>query len=677
MASAIVQARMGSTRLPGKVLEDLDGAPLLRVLLDRARAARTIDDILVACPDEAIDDRLADAVRSWGCRVVRGPLDDVLGRYLLAAAEVADDLIVRLTGDCPLVDPAVIDQVVGLVTSDPACRYARTGDGFPDGVDVEVIRRDALEELGTMELTSVEREHVTLGVVSHPDRFPSAVLRAVPDHSSVRITVDRAEDLEVVCELVRRCGRGAEVGWRAYVAELVADPDLRATNSFIDAGEGLWRSRYLHASAEIVPSTDRTESARLLARARRVIPHATQTMSKAIDQFVEGVSPAFLTRGLGCQVWDPDGNAYVDYPMALGPIILGYGHPSVLAACRAQLQDGPTFTLPHPLEAEVAERLCDVVPCAEMARFAKSGSDVTSAAVRLARAVTGRDRVLASGYHGWHDWYVGLTELRRGVPDEVAALTERLPVDSVEALERAVAAGEPPAALVIEVGPEGIADDVLRAVREICDRTGAVFVWDEIVTGFRWAPGGAQQYFGVTPDLTCLGKAMANGMPVAALVGRHDLMSELQTVFFSGTFGGEAISLAAARATIDTIERHRVCDHIWDIGRRLRDGLSDLIAAHDLEIELRGEPPRSELRFLRHGQLSNELRGLFLQETVRRGVLFGGPIFVTLAHEEPHIDMTLQVCADALEVLQKAVDEDAVAERLDGPPPGSVFKPVR
>jgi glutamate-1-semialdehyde 2,1-aminomutase/spore coat polysaccharide biosynthesis protein SpsF len=677
VAVAIVQARMGSSRLPGKVLGDCGGRPLLEVLLERASAAAALNEIAVACPAGSVDDPLAAAIESWGYRVFRGPLDDVLTRFLRAARALGDDTIVRLTGDCPLTDPRIVDHVVAAIDADPLCSLASTGRSFPDGFDVEVTRLGVLEELNELELTGLEREHVTLGIHGRPERFPRTVLETVPDRGALRVTVDREMDLVVVRELVRRLGAGPGVGWRAYVGELLRDAELRAINSDVTRDEGLWRSRSRHALDEVLPSSERTESTRLLDRAGAVIPHATQTMSKAIDQFVEGVSPAFLVRGLGCQVWDVDGNAYIDYPMALGPIILGYAHPAVDAACRLRLQEGTTFTLPHPVEAEVAELLRDTVPSAEMSRFAKNGSDVTSAAVRLARAVTGRDRVLASGYHGWHDWYVGLTELRRGVPDPVAALTERLPIASAEAVEQTIAAGEPPAAIIIELGPEGLDVDVLRALRAACDRLGTVLIWDEIVTGFRWAPGGAQSVYGVDPDLTCLGKAMANGLPVAALAGKAELMQELRSVFFSGTFGGETVSLAAAKATIEVIRAGEVCPHIWSMGERLRAGLRELIDSSELEIELQGEAPRSGLQFRIDGESSPELRGLFLQETVRRGVLFGGPIFTTLAHETAHIDRTLDACADAFAVLSKAVESDSVAERLDGKPPGVVFKPVR
>jgi glutamate-1-semialdehyde 2,1-aminomutase/spore coat polysaccharide biosynthesis protein SpsF len=677
VAVAIIQARMGSSRLPGKVLADLHGVPALRLMLGRVGAARSIDQVVVACPDLPLDDVLADAVRSWRHAVYRGPADDVLTRVLGAAHSVEADVVVRLTADCPLADPAVIDQVLGAFAADPRCDYLRVGPGFPEGLDAEVVRVRALDELAALGPTPVEREHVTLGIRGRPERFSCQLIDHEPDLGRIRMTIDEEEDLRVVRELVRRLGGGPEVGWRSYADVLARDRRLAAVNTHVPRNEGLWRSHCLDALAEVRPSTDRRESLAWLARANAVIPHATQTMSKAIDQFVEGVTPAFLSRGLGCEVWDVDGNAYIDYPMALGPILLGYGHPAVESAVRVQLDQGPTFTLPHPIETEVAELVCATVPSAEMVRFAKNGSDVTSAAVRLARAVTGRDRVLASGYHGWHDWYVGLTELRRGVPKAVVELTDRLPTTKLEDAERVVEDGAAPAAIVLEVGPEGLDPGVVRGLRQLCDELGTVMIWDEIVTGFRWAPGGAQELYGVKPDLTCLGKAMGNGYPLAALAGRAELMQELRSVFFSGTFGGETVSLAAALATITVVRSTGVCDHVWSHGERLRSGLRKLIDASGLEVELLGEAPRSTLTFRVGGQDAPALRGLFLQETSRRGVLFGGPIFISLAHTEQHIDRTLDVCTEAFDVLVDAVATDSVTARLAGPPPGVVFKPVR
>jgi glutamate-1-semialdehyde 2,1-aminomutase/spore coat polysaccharide biosynthesis protein SpsF len=348
----------------------------------------------------------------------------------------------------------------------------------------------------------------------------------------------------------------------------------------------------------------------------------------------------------------------------------------VVEAVQTQVAQGSVFTLPHPLEVEVAELLCDMVPCAEMVRFAKNGSDVTSAAIRLARAATGRDHILAAGYHGWHDWYAVTTGRPAGVPSILRGLIHPFAYNDITALEGLAESldGEVAAIILEQPGLDPV-DGYLTAVRQLADRIGAVLVFDEIVTGFRFAAGGIQELYGITPDVACVGKAMGNGMPVSALVGRADLMEQLGHVFFSGTFGGEVASLAAAKATLTAVKERDVIGRIWELGRALRDGLQRLISESELEIELLGHPPRSGFTFRVDGAESFELRGLFLQETVRRGVLFGGPIFLTPSHTEADVTHTIAAVTDALEVMDKAVRRGRLADALDGPPPIPAFRP--
>jgi glutamate-1-semialdehyde aminotransferase len=283
-------------------------------------------------------------------------------------------------------------------------------------------------------------------------------------------------------------------------------------------------------------------------RAQQVIPLGTQTLSKSPTQFVQGALPIYLERGLGSHVWDVDGNEWIDYPMALGPVLLGYCEPAVDAAVRAQLDDGITFTLMHPLEVEVAERIVAMCPGVEAVRFGKSGSDAISGAVRAARALTGRDHVLVAGYHGWQDWYFGTTTRDAGVPAAVSALTSTFPFNDLSALERALdeRRGSVAAVVVEPSGAEVPEDGYLDGLIDLARRHGALSIFDEVITGFRLAPGGARERYGVEPDLSCYGKALGNGMPISAIGGRWSTMRVFDDIIFSGTHGGEALSVAAA-----------------------------------------------------------------------------------------------------------------------------------
>lgn len=675
---AIVQARLGSRRLPRKVLADLCGTPLLLFLLRRLARAPRVDRVVVAIPDGDDDTDLAAAINSWGYEVYRGDANDVLGRYHGAAHATGAEIIVRITGDCPFVDPSLISDVVALLERQHHLAYAALGASFPDGLDCEAFRRGALDAAFSEATSRTDREHVTTYIRDRPDTFPAARIEREPSLGHLRMTIDEPADLELARAAVRRLGGDGMASFESYAAEVLRDGDLRRINADIIRNEGLWRTRNLDQLSELGVDHGRKMSDDWYERSKRVIPCATQTLSKGVDQFVRGVTPAFLASGSGCHVTDVDGNVFIDYPMALGPVILGHAYPRTVKAVADQVALGSTFTLPHPLEVEVAERIVDAVPCAEMVRFGKNGSDATTAAIRLARAVTGRDVVLDCGYHGWHDWHVVHTPRNAGIPPGIAKFVDSFGFNDIKSLQEALQRHDGNVACVIlEVGVDDPEPGFLEAVKAETHRAGAVLVFDEIVTGFRFAIGGAQERYGVTPDLACLGKAIANGLPLSAVVGRRDLMESFDRVFFSGTFGGETLALAAAKATIDEIVAGGVIEHIWRQGERLRAGLAEAIAGNGLEIELLGQPPRSALAFRRQGVDWPSLRGLFLQETVRRGVLFGGPILTTYSHEDEDIERTLEVCAEALAVLRVAVESDSVDRRLDGPPPGTVFRPLR
>lgn len=415
---------------------------------------------------------------------------------------------------------------------------------------------------------------------------------------------------------------------------------------------------------ETVDSTLRN-SHRLLQRAERVIPGASQTLSKGPSQWVQGVAPNYLERGEGAWVWDVDGNRYLDFPMGLGPVILGYGHPAVDEAIRRQLRNGITFSLPHRLEVEVAERISEIVPGAERVRFMKTGSDVCAAAVRLARIHTGRDHVISADYHGWHDWYMGQSAWPNGIPKAVRDCTRQ--VAAFEDVARYIS--ERVACVIIEPNDPA---EALQEVVDLAREYGALAIFDEVITGFRLAPGGAQEHFGVTADLAVFGKALGNGMPISAITGREEIMRDV--MFLSITHGGETLSLAAAQATLDVMMNEPVHDHLWTQGRRLANGICNAIKRHDLGewVRISGLAPRTivQVREPADGLLA---KSLLQQEMLKQGVLFNGNNFISYAHTAEDIDLAVEAYDHAFEVLASALPGDVNA-RLEGPPVSPVFR---
>jgi glutamate-1-semialdehyde aminotransferase/spore coat polysaccharide biosynthesis protein SpsF (cytidylyltransferase family) len=681
---ALIQARVGSTRLPGKVLSPVLGRPLLAHQIERVKRARAVDRIVVATSSTTPDAAVFELAARAGVAAFAGSETDVLDRMYRAAAAHGATTVVRLTGDCPLLDPTLIDRCVHhLIEQRHRLDYVSTDGDYPDGLDVEAFSMDALLRAWTEAQLPYEREHVT-PYIWQSGRFRVERLSAGRDLSFHRWTVDDPRDLAFVTAvfdaLLPRHGYDFTTD---DVLELLQDrPLMSDINRGITRNEGFLKSLREARGAKVrVRSGELTKSREYWTRAQPLIPAGTQTLSKGPTQFVDGVAPKYLARGEGSRVWDVDGHEYIDYSMALGAVILGHAYPATNAAIAAQLQDGITFSLMHPLEIEVAERLRAAVPCAEMVRFGKNGSDATSGAVRLARAYTRRDTIAHCGYHGWHDWYIASTTRRKGVPETAVQQQVAFPYNDLNAL-RAIFERHPGEIAAVIMEPYGAtlpADGFLEGVKELAHRHGAVLVFDEVASGFRFTVGGVHQHFGVDPDLACFGKAMANGMPISALVGRTEIMRLLDEVFYSFTFGGECLSLAAARATLDEMKTKPVIPHLWELGTRLRDGLKRLIADLALQqhIDCVGLAPRTFVTFRDVGRAPALLcKSLFQQEAIKRGVLFTGVQCITYSHSIDDIEYTLGVYQEALEAFRRAVDADAIAERLEGRPIEPVFRPV-
>jgi len=417
----------------------------------------------------------------------------------------------------------------------------------------------------------------------------------------------------------------------------------------------------------------------LLERAQRVIPLGSQTFSKSRVVYPAGAAPLFLTHGLGSRVWDVDGNEYVDFVNGLLPVVLGYGDADVLRAVTGQLERGVTFSLATELEVEVAELLCDIIPCAEMVRFGKNGSDATSAAIRIARAHTGRDRVAVCGYHGWQDWYIGATTRNKGVPAAVGELTQKFPYNDLTALARLLEShrGQFAAVMMEAMNAEEPRPGFLQGVRDLAHEHGALFILDEIITGFRFHIGGAQSLFKVTPDLATFGKSMGNGFPISAVVGRAEYMRQMEEIFFSSTFGGEALSLAASLATIRKMQREPVLQTLESMGTRVMDMTRANMARSGLgeAIGIAGRPSWSLLQFRdAKGATAAEIKSLYLQELIARGILTAGSHNMSYAHTDEDLQRLDQAQQAALEVLREALDAGNVAARLAGPAIQPVFK---
>jgi glutamate-1-semialdehyde 2,1-aminomutase len=381
------------------------------------------------------------------------------------------------------------------------------------------------------------------------------------------------------------------------------------------------------------------------------IPWGTQTNAKRPYPFFDAVMPKYIERGKGCRLWDIDGNEYIDFRLSLGPVTLGYCYDEVDDAVRRQMEKGVLFSMASPIEYELAELVCSTIPNADMCRFMKTGEDVNSCNIRIARAATGRDMILMSGYHGYPDWFSTEGSPANGVPAFMKEYVKVIPWGDVETADKLIREYGERIACVISIPydfNEDTSGSFIRHLRQLTREYGILLVLDEILTGFRLALGGAQEYFSVDADLAGYAKAMANGYPLSTYVGKREYMEQLYKFKMTTTYAGETLSIAAAIATIQIMKREKVHRHIWKMGERLMDGLNRIAQDHSVEASAAGLPPASFLKIDTPDQEYNaRLEYVWHRELYRAGIFANQRWFISYSHNESDIDETLDKATKA------------------------------
>lgn len=676
---AITQARCGSTRFPDKILKKINGQSLLEIHVKRILQSKKLDQLIIATTTNPNDAQIGAVAKDLGVQVTFGSEDDVLDRFYQAAKGQEIDYVVRLTSDCPLIDPQLLDEVIQLAI-DNESDYASNvmPPVFPDGQDIEVFKFSALEQAWREAKLPSDREHVTPFIRNNSEcngghLFKAHALGGAFNYEHIRMTVDEPVDLEVIKALIEAVGTDKD--WLTYTNYLVDNPDIQA-NAHIIRNEGAITSS--KKNKQMI--TDRyKKSTTFIREVEKYIPLASQTFSKSKTQYPVGVSPLFADRAEGAYLWDIDGNKYIDCVNSLLAISLGYNDPDVKAAVVDQLEKGTIFTLPHELEYKVAKKICEMVPCAEMVRFGKNGSDATAGAIRIARAYTQREHVLVCGYHGWQDWYIGSTTRDMGVPQGTQELTHKFAYNDIESLKIQFEKLKGKVACVI-LEPMNVffpQDGFLEQVKEITHANGAILIFDETITGFRYANGGAQELFNVTPDLATFGKGLANGYPVSVVTGKAKYMKLMEDIFFSFTFGGDTMSLAASYAVLNKLENEPVIKTIEKYGQMLIDGLDDLIKKYQLEdiFSVEGHPAWSFFIIKDTPDYSAwEIKTLYLQEMFLEGILTIGTHNVSYSHREKEVRLILDAYDKFLKKFKHISEKKNLQDYLHCDPLEPLFK---
>jgi len=651
---AIVQARMGSTRLPNKVMlkvgKDLT---MIEALLLRLSRSKKVDKIVLATSTDIQNQTLVNHVNQLSYDTYKGDENDVLGRYYKAALKYKADVIVRITGDCPLIDPDVIDSVIKKYESNFFDYVSNINPPtFPDGLDVEVFSFSALKTTWEEAKTLAEREHVTL-FMRNSGIFKTENVTSAEDYSNERWTVDELEDYKVVKSIFEYFSPRIDFGWSEILQLRKLRPDIFLVNQHLVRNEGGGTGT----------------GQKLWKRAKKIIPGGNMLLSKRAEMFLPDKWPAYYSKAKGCRVWDMDGNELIDMSiMGVGTNILGYGHTEVDKAVLKAVQFGNMSTLNCPEEVYLAEKLIDMHPWADMVRLARSGGEANAIAIRIARAASGKDKVAICGYHGWHDWYLAanLKDIQgldshllpglnpTGVPQDLKGTTlpfrynhfeELLDIvnnHDIGTIKMEVQRNEPPK------------DNFLEKVRNLATKKGIVLIFDECTSGFRETFGGLHKKYDVEPDMAIFGKALGNGYAITAIIGRQEVMEAAQSTFISSTFWTERIGPTAALKTLEVMEREKSWEQIKNTGKNIKEGWQQLADKHEIPIIHSGLSSLPVFTIASENALV--YKTLITQEMLDKGYLAANSVYVSTAHTVEKIDKYFEILDPLFALIKKCED---------------------
>ena len=660
---AIVQARMGSTRLPGKVMKKIAGMPAIELLLKRLNHSELIHEICVATSHNVENDELCQFVEKLGYRVVRGSESDVLQRFLDAANATTADAIVRITGDCPVVDPELVDRVIGLFLNSNV-DYVSNIDPptFPDGLDVEVFTKRVLMEAEQHAKSQFDREHVTPFVRN--GGYSKLNLSNIRDTSDLRLTLDEQDDLSVLRKVFENFSPNIYFSMTQIENYLRENMHLTKLNSAYKRNEG----------------SEMGSGQKIWQRAKKVIPGGNMLLSKRTEMHLPNNWPSYFSKTSGCSVWDLDGNHYYDYHlMGVGTNLLGYSHPDVDTAVMQVIKDGNMSTLNAPEEVFLAEKLVELDPWAGMVRFARSGGEANAIAIRIARAASGRDGVAVCGYHGWHDWY-----LSANLSDDDKLADHLLPGLSTAGVPKSLKGNVHPfnyndfatLAQLVSENDIGVikmevfrniepSDFFLKRVRKLATDNNIVLIFDECTSGFRECYGGLHKKYEVYPDIAVYGKTLGNGYAVSAVVGREEIMQSAQATFISSTFWTERIGSVAALKVLEVMEIEKPWETARAVGSKVQSIWTETAKAHGLKISVSGLPALSSYSFISDNALA--YKTLVTQEFIKRGYLAGTTFYASNAHDIRKFDEYASILNDVYKLIADCENGRFIEKLLDGP----------
>jgi len=659
---AVVQARFDSSRLPGKVLLYLDEKnTVLDFIYKRLSKSKKISKIIFAISDNGSDDVLEEFLKIRKYPYIRGSLKNVLERFNFTINLYKPRNVIRITGDCPFIDPNIIDLCIDkyksldidyLTNSDPPT--------YPDGYDIEIFSRQSFKKLLLKDnLTNYDYEHVTPSFLSDK-QFKIFNQKDTENYSFLRLTLDERVDYEVLKNILRNFNN-IYFSYDNIINLYKSDPNIFKNNLNINRNEG----------------AKMTEGQKLWKRAKSLIPGGNMLLSKRSEMFLPEGWPSYFSKAKGCEVWDIDGKKYLDMSiMGIGTNILGYGHPEVDDVVKDVVTKGNMSTLNCPEEVFLAERLVSMHSWSDMARFARSGGEANAISIRIARAASGKDKIAVCGYHGWHDWYLSLNlngddELKNhllpglsteGIPKTLKNTVFPFQYNDFETLESLVN-NQDIGTIKMEVsrnhGPE---NNFLNKIRDLCNRKNIILIFDECSSGFRETFGGLHKKYDVKPDIAMFGKALGNGYAITAILGKREIMEFAQNSFISSTFWTERIGPAAAIKTLEVMEKIKSWETITSIGEKIKTRWDSLALSNSLKIEHFGIPAFAGFSIKSDNAL--KYKTLITQEMLKKGILASNCIYSCIDHSNDKLDIYFNELDSIFKLINDCENEKLNIDKL-------------
>ena len=652
--TAIIQARYNSVRFPGKILKKINNVTVLEILIKRLSQSKLIKEIIVSCSNNPKDKKIIYLCKKLNINYYVGPEKNLLSRYYKTAKKFHVGNILRITGDCPLIDSKLIDRLIGNFF-DNDCDYASNviNPTFPDGLDIEVFKFKILSERYKKSTDKFEKEHVTTNFINN-DKYKRYSLELKKNYANLRITLDTEYDFYIINKLFEYFKYDFFISYKKILNLYEKNPSFFEKNYSVKRNIGMKLNK----------------GQKYWIRAKNIIPGGTMLFSKNPDLQLPNLWPAYFSKARGSNLWDLDGNKYDDmFSMGIGTNTLGYSNIFINNKVKKVINDGNMSSLNSIDEILLAEKLVEMHPWANMVRFTRSGGEANSVAVRIARASSGRDKIAICGYHGWHDWYLSanlnnksnldqhlLKNLNiNGVPKNLKNTTFPFKFNDFKSLEKIIKK-EKIGVIKMEVHRSEIPNPIfLKKVRDIATKKNIVLIFDECTSGFRETYGGIHLKYKIFPDIAIFGKALGNGYAINAIIGKKEIMESCQSTFISSTFWTERVGSVAALETLKIMEKIQSWKQLISIGKKIKKNWSEIAKTNSLKINITGLDALPSFYF--DANLNTAYKTYITQELLKKNILGSNVVYTSVTHKKNILDKYFRVLKNIFTTISECENE--------------------